>query len=75
MSLQLNNEEPPDMAYFTAWQDSKPVHFLSTFNSCLLSCKRSVRDAAGIWDTAKLYPQPSIVRVYNNSMGGTDGND
>jgi hypothetical protein len=36
-------------AYFTAWQDNKPVHLLSTFPSYLSSCSRVTKNADGTW--------------------------
>jgi len=37
-------------SYFTAWQDNKPVHLLSSFPSYISTCKRVVRNADGSWD-------------------------
>ena len=60
--------------YLVAWQDNKPVHFLSSFPSFDGECQRLTKDAAGNWFRRSI-PQPSIVQVYNKGMGGTDGID
>jgi len=40
--------------YFTAWQDSKPVHMLSTFKTQKGPCQRNSSDANGEVATSKL---------------------
>ena len=56
--------------YFTAWQDNKPVHVLSTFEPVLTVTHRRGR-INGRWERVEL-PMPSSVAIYNDAMGGTD---
>jgi len=56
--------------YFTAWQDNKPVHILSTFEPFLSVTHRRGR-VNGVWQRVEL-PMPSTVAIYNDAMGGTD---
>ena len=56
--------------YLTAWQDSKPVHILSTFAP--FQCQTSRRGRInGRFDRIDI-PMPSTVATYNQAMGGTD---
>jgi hypothetical protein len=57
--------------YFTAWKDNKPVHFLSTWKTKFTFVDRNSKDANGMFRIAKV-KIPTIVKVYNDSMGGTD---
>ena len=62
-------------SYFTAWQDRKPVHLLSTFSGLVSSCYRMVVDkATAVW-TKITVVMPSLISQYNSGMGGTDGMD
>ena len=62
-------------AYFTAWQDKKPVHLLSTFTGLVGSCFRMLVDKVTKQWGKKEFPMPSLIRIYNDGMGGTDGFD
>lgn len=62
-------------AYFIAWQDNKPVHILSSFPSFKSSCRRVVRNPDGSWNPNAVIPQPTVIKVYNTGMGGTDSFD
>ena len=59
--------------YFTGWQDSKPVHLLSTFPVYATSIRRNavIEGKYGKVDT----PCPTCIPQYNKSMGGTDRHD
>ena len=59
--------------YFTAWQDSKPVHLISTIKSYATTCKRNSKQN-GRYVPLNL-SQPTIIKEYNSGMGGTDGID
>jgi len=56
--------------YFTAWQDSKPVHMLSTFPSYKLPVRRRT-NRGNEWININV-PRPTVIGVYNTGMGGTD---
>jgi hypothetical protein len=58
------------IVYLTAWQDSKPVHILSTFPPYAATTSRRA-SVNGRYARVDL-PMPSIVAVYNQAMGGTD---
>lgn len=60
-------------AYFTAWQDNKPVHLLSSFPTNRSTVRRRV-EVNGIW-TNVLIAIPSIIKIHNWFMGGTDSLD
>ena len=63
--------------YFTAWMDKKPVHLLSTIMSKASTCFHQVKqgaEAAATWSRVQ-FLIPSIIKVYNKFMGGTDGFD
>lgn len=62
-------------SYFTAWQDRKPVHLLSTFAGMVGSCFRMLLDKAKRLWTKMEFVMPSLIRIYNLGMGGTDGFD
>lgn len=57
----------------TAWQDKKPVLLLSSYMPSKTSCTRKVK-IGGRWESV-VYPRPSVIRHYNNTMGGTDLHD
>jgi hypothetical protein len=61
--------------YFTSWQDTKPVHVLSTFQPFLDTCERNMKTAAGGWGGKEEIPKPTVVSAYNRAMGGTDLGD
>ena len=61
--------------YFTAWQDSKPVHMLSTFPPFRGTCRRNSKTVNGTWGGKEDIPRPSVIPEYNSGMGGTDLND
>jgi hypothetical protein len=58
--------------FFTAWQDNKPVHMLSTIQPNLLRIKR--KSSADGWRRVEI-PSHSLIRAYNYGMGGTDRMD
>ena len=61
--------------YFTAWQDTKPVHILSTFPPFRGSCQRNSKTVHGTWGGKEDIPRPTVIPEYNSGMGGTDLND
>ena len=72
---QMMKNDNGRKAYFTAWQDNKPVHILSTIKSGLIECHRRLQnETTKQWERVT-YPQPSIIKVYNKTMGGTDSFD
>jgi hypothetical protein len=54
--------------------DNKPVHLLSTFRTFLSSCSRVVKKAKRYAGQIAL-SIPSVIKVYNKMMGGTDSFD
>ena len=62
------------LIYFYAWQDSKPVHMISSIRSTWQDVTRNSRDAVGIYRRLVL-KQPTIIWLYNQGMGGTDSFD
>lgn len=74
-SKQMVKNDNGKKAYFVAWQDNKPVHILSTIKSGHAECYRRLQnDVTKQWDRVPI-PQPSIVQLYNTTMGGTDSFD
>jgi hypothetical protein len=63
---------PGKQCYFTAWQDNKPVHMLSTFppqrQPILRHCKSKTD---GPYEQVRLWI-PTNIPLYNRGMGGTD---
>lgn len=59
--------------YVTAWQDTSPVHILSTYPPVRRTCTRKVK-VDGVFVEGE-WPQPSVVHHYNISMKGTDLHD
>ena len=72
---QMMQNDNGKIAYLVAWQDNKPVHILSTLKSGVRECQRQVQNEATKRWERKTFPQPSIVKTYNTSMGGTDSFD
>ena len=58
--------------FFTAWQDNKPVHMLSTFENYHSKVSRVQKDAKGNYLGPSDIVIPTDVMIYNNTMGGTD---
>jgi hypothetical protein len=58
------------IVYLTAWQDSKPVHILSTFPPYEHTTSRRAH-ANGQYGRIDL-PMPTTIAIYNRAMGGTD---
>jgi hypothetical protein len=56
--------------FFTSWQDSKPVHILSSFKPYMDVCMRG-KETDGKWAKEPV-DRPSNIGVYNGGMGGTD---
>ena len=63
------------LAYFIAWQDNKPVHILSTIKSGLRECHRRIQNEHNKRWERHTIQQPSIIKTYNSTMGGTDAFD
>ena len=64
---------PPNWKLFvTAWVDNKPVHVLHTWPTFQDVCERNMKQQAGQAYHKKQIPRPTVCRVYNKSMGGTD---
>jgi hypothetical protein len=59
----------------TAWVDNKPVHVLHTWPTFQDVCERNVKQEAGQAYHKKQIPRPTVCKVYNKSMGGTDLED
>jgi hypothetical protein len=60
--------------YLTCWMDNKPVHMLSTFPPTKSQVDRNSKDANGRYK-ALIIDFPTVIRIYNGSMGGTDLKD
>ena len=58
--------------YFTAWQDNKPVHMLSTFANYHSKVSRVQKDQKGNYLGPADITIPTDVIIYNGTMGGTD---
>jgi hypothetical protein len=58
--------------YFTAWQDNKPVHMLSTFANYHSKVSRVGKDSKGNYIGSSDITIPTDVMIYNTTMGGTD---
>ena len=56
--------EIPVDAYFTAWQDNKPVHILSSFQTHRSEVTRRVEGPPGVW-TQRIFQIASIIKLYN----------
>ena len=66
---------PGGTLYFTSWQDSKPVHILSTFPTSIVEVNRNAKDKkTGAYAPQQL-KQPTVVKTYNYGMGGSDKMD
>jgi len=57
--------------YFISWMDNKPVHLISTFMSKASAVSRVVKQGKEYIGKA-LINIPTIVMLYNKTMGGTD---
>jgi hypothetical protein len=57
--------------YFISWMDNKPVHLISTFFTKFSEVKRAVKEKM-TYIGHQLIRIPTIVQIYNISMGGTD---
>ena len=72
-----SHREDGSTYYFVSWMDNKPVHMLSTIPTLQTTCMRRVKvDVNGIevWQVQEFW-QPTLVRLYNKTMGGTDADD
>jgi Transposase IS4 len=64
---------PPNWKLFvTAWVDNKPVHVLHTWPTFQDVCERNCKQAGGQRYSKKLIPRPTVCKIYNKTMGGTD---
>jgi hypothetical protein len=67
--------ETPVEAYFTAWQDNKPVHLLSSFKTHKTTVCRNIENTqTHVW-TRTAVAIASVIKMYNWFMGGTDSMD
>ena len=57
--------------YFISWMDNKPVHLISTFMSKASAVSRVVKQGKEYIGKA-LISIPTIVMLYNRTMGATD---
>lgn len=57
----------------SCWSDKKPVYMLHTIPTTLGSCNREV-NRGGVWQRVQ-YQRPTIIKLYNSGMGGTDAGD
>jgi hypothetical protein len=69
-----NGVEQKRNLYFVSWMDNKPVHMLSTFDTCLDFCKRVAKVAKRFAGHIQLVI-PTIIKIYNKVIGSTDGMD
>ena len=60
--------------YFIAWQDSKPVHMLTSFISKMIPIRRNSTNDEGGHELLDIL-MPSSFKIYNKYMGGTDHMD
>jgi hypothetical protein len=61
--------------YLSSWMDNKPVMVLSSLESKVFEVDRAVQVRnTNVWNTIKI-PAPTIIPLYNEGMGGTDGID
>jgi hypothetical protein len=64
---------PPNWKLFvTAWVDNKPVHVLHTWPTFQDVCERNCKQVGGQLYSKKLVPRPTVCKIYNKTMGGTD---
>ena len=68
------SSHPNAWMYFVAWMDNNPVHLISTIPSHVRLINRSVETANGGYRRME-FTQPSVIDLYNKSMGGTDLGD
>jgi hypothetical protein len=54
-----------------AWYDKKPVHLLTTLNTKKFCVARKVKDTGQGYKQIRVRA-PSVLRLYNQGMGGTD---
>jgi len=59
--------------FFTSWQDKRPVHMLSSINCSSQECHRRIKTRGSY--TPTWIQRPTIIKLYNKYMGGTDGFD
>lgn len=43
----MTSDTPNGSLYFTAWQDNKPAHMLSTFPTCKVEVSRVMKKKSG----------------------------
>jgi hypothetical protein len=60
--------------YFIAWQDSKPVHMLTSFISKMIPIRSNSVNNEGEHELLDVM-MPSSFKIYNKYMGGTDHMD
>lgn len=70
-SAIVRNSTPQKRIFFHGWQDSKPVHVLSTFQLPLEECVRKTFNDRGGFERIKI-ARPGVISLYNHAMGGTD---
>ena len=64
---------PPNWKLFvTAWVDNKPVHVLHTWPTRQDLCERNCKQVSVQEHRKKQIPRPTVCKVCNKPMGGTD---
>lgn len=58
--------------FVTAWVDNKPVHVLHTWPTFQDVCERNCKQVGSQLYSKKLVPRPTVCKIYNKTMGGTD---
>lgn len=74
MSADVGTGNKAITAYFTAWQDNKPVHILSSIPTFRTTVQRQTELPGGRWIRTAI-AIPTVIRLYNWLMGGTDSMD
>jgi hypothetical protein len=69
-----NGTETKHTLYFVSWMDNKPVHMLSTFATFLDFVDRVSKVAKRYVGRIQLVI-PTVIKIYNKPMGGTDSMD
>ena len=61
--------------WFTSWMDNKPVHMVSTFKTFIGEVRRVTKSATNTFLGYAMIVIPTIIMIYNKTMGGTDSFD
>jgi hypothetical protein len=76
-AMMTNGEGNAARVYITGWMVKKPVHMIHTWPNYLIpvQCKVAARESrTGRFERLEL-TIPTVIKVYNKYMGGTDGFD